>query len=187
VKNFHLIALATIALAGTPALAAGPNLTFRGDTSGAPIFHRPQENGSNAPLMLDDFGNGVAYQAIKFTVLTSGEYAIIMSSGFDNMLGLYSGSFNPGSPLLNAIVYNDTYSGNDSGFATQLNTDTSYFAVATGYGTLDQGSYTLSFYGPGEVVIASTGAVPEPATWAMLIAGFGLVGATLRQRRTAIA
>jgi hypothetical protein len=27
------------------------------------------------------------------------------------------------------------------------------------------------------------GAVPEPATWAMMIAGFGLAGASLRQRR----
>lgn len=30
-----------------------------------------------------------------------------------------------------------------------------------------------------------TGAVPEPATWAMMILGFGLVGATLRRRRGA--
>jgi len=30
-------------------------------------------------------------------------------------------------------------------------------------------------------------AVPEPASWAMLIAGFGLVGATLRRRRTVLA
>lgn len=30
-----------------------------------------------------------------------------------------------------------------------------------------------------------TGAVPEPATWAMMILGFGLVGAALRQRRGA--
>lgn len=29
--------------------------------------------------------------------------------------------------------------------------------------------------------------VPEPATWAMMITGFGLMGATLRRRRTAIA
>ncbi len=28
-----------------------------------------------------------------------------------------------------------------------------------------------------------TGAVPEPATWAMMLAGFGLVGATVRRRR----
>jgi len=29
----------------------------------------------------------------------------------------------------------------------------------------------------------TTGAVPEPSTWAMLIAGFGLVGAVVRRRR----
>jgi|GEM_PF-1302518 len=32
----------------------------------------------------------------------------------------------------------------------------------------------------------STGAVPEPASWALMIAGFGLAGATLRQRRGAL-
>ncbi|QMW24536.1 PEP-CTERM sorting domain-containing protein [Sandaracinobacteroides saxicola] len=31
------------------------------------------------------------------------------------------------------------------------------------------------------------GAVPEPATWAMMIAGFGLVGAATRRRRTMVA
>jgi hypothetical protein len=34
---------------------------------------------------------------------------------------------------------------------------------------------------------ASLFAVPEPGTWAMLIAGFGLVGATQRRRRAVIA
>jgi hypothetical protein len=39
----------------------------------------------------------------------------------------------------------------------------------------------LSFYGTeaGEIV-------PEPATWAMMIAGFGLVGAAMRRRRIAV-
>ncbi len=36
-------------------------------------------------------------------------------------------------------------------------------------------------------VTSPTGAVPEPATWAMLIAGFGLVGFTARRRRGAAA
>lgn len=31
-----------------------------------------------------------------------------------------------------------------------------------------------------------TGAVPEPASWALLIAGFGLTGAVARRRRTAV-
>lgn len=33
----------------------------------------------------------------------------------------------------------------------------------------------------------NNGTVPEPASWAMLIAGFGLVGAAMRRRRDAVA
>ncbi|WP_409049594.1 PEPxxWA-CTERM sorting domain-containing protein [Sandarakinorhabdus sp.] len=40
----------------------------------------------------------------------------------------------------------------------------------------------LSSFGWDDVTIG-TGAVPEPASWAMLIAGFGLVGAAARRRR----
>jgi len=37
----------------------------------------------------------------------------------------------------------------------------------------------------GQVDLRSTaGAIPEPATWAMLITGFGLVGAAARRRQT---
>ncbi len=34
---------------------------------------------------------------------------------------------------------------------------------------------------------AAAGGVPEPASWALMIAGFGLAGAALRRRRTALA
>ena len=39
----------------------------------------------------------------------------------------------------------------------------------------------------GRVEPPATGAVPEPESWAMLIAGFGLVGAAMRRRRIALA
>ncbi|THD58170.1 MAG: PEP-CTERM sorting domain-containing protein [Phenylobacterium sp.] len=35
--------------------------------------------------------------------------------------------------------------------------------------------------------IASARGVPEPATWTMLIAGFGMVGAALRRRAGTLA
>ena len=35
-------------------------------------------------------------------------------------------------------------------------------------------------------VTAATAAVPEPATWGLMIAGFGLVGAAMRRRQTAV-
>lgn len=37
------------------------------------------------------------------------------------------------------------------------------------------------------VKLGYNGAVPEPATWAMMIVGFGLVGAAVRRRKTAVA
>jgi hypothetical protein len=40
--------------------------------------------------------------------------------------------------------------------------------------------------GTGTVVV-QIGSVPEPASWALMIAGFGLVGASLRRRRAAVA
>ena len=50
-----------------------------------------------------------------------------------------------------------------------------------GWPTQFTGTYTLgSATGTGTFNIA---AVPEPATWAMMIAGFGLVGGSLRSRR----
>lgn len=53
------------------------------------------------------------------------------------------------------------------------------------------GSYVFTFTGtrPGASAVASQlkllalPAVPEPSTWALLVAGFGLVGAVLRRRR----
>ena len=37
------------------------------------------------------------------------------------------------------------------------------------------------------VVVSSVGGVPEPASWALLIAGFGFTGAAMRRRRSAVA
>jgi hypothetical protein len=47
----------------------------------------------------------------------------------------------------------------------------------------------LIAHGPGAPGVQNmvTGGVPEPATWTMLIGGFGLAGAALRRRRRAVA
>lgn len=46
--------------------------------------------------------------------------------------------------------------------------------------------YPVDETGPGGGG-GQTGAIPEPATWAMMIAGFGLAGAALRARRRLVA
>lgn len=60
--------------------------------------------------------------------------------------------------------------------------------------TLDDAGniYLVSDDGDGEnqsylVKLSYTGAVPEPASWAMMIAGFGVAGVAMRRRKVAVA
>jgi hypothetical protein len=46
--------------------------------------------------------------------------------------------------------------------------------------TILKGTFLLS---SGFVTISSVAAVPEPATWAMMLVGFGMMGGALRYRR----
>jgi hypothetical protein len=66
------------------------------------------------------------------------------------------------------------------GFNQFLFRGVSYSDSTLIYGMRFGGSYILATGTPN-------GVVPEPASWAMLIAGFGLVGATLRRRRAVAA
>ncbi len=67
-------------------------------------------------------------------------------------------------------------------------------ATGTAYLNIDSAFYTVNLatgatrfvdtIGSGPLIgITATGAVPEPATWGMMLAGFGIVGSTLRRRR----
>lgn len=52
--------------------------------------------------------------------------------------------------------------------------------------------FTRTFDNTGDTIgldnfVSATGAVPEPASWAMLVAGFGLAGAAMRRRRSVLA
>jgi PEP-CTERM motif len=73
--------------------------------------------------------------------------------------------------------------------------NTSFYTTGEVHGVLKfAGTFTsLSFtdtaenwhgFTVGVDSLAPTNAVPEPASWAMLIAGFGLTGAAMRRRRT---
>jgi hypothetical protein len=53
-----------------------------------------------------------------------------------------------------------------------------YVISATAFGKSESASPTITLTGVG---------VPEPATWAMMILGFGGVGAVMRQRRRGVA
>lgn len=71
-----------------------------------------------------------------------------------------------------------------------LSNGSAFFDVTTG-GTVTNSRFSAYPYNWNQGLVTgfneATGAVPEPATWAMMIAGFGLVGASLRRRKASAA
>jgi hypothetical protein len=101
------------------------------------------------------------------------------STHFDNYI--FDNEFVPGSGLSEnglligsgLMLYNFGFFDDGSG------QNNHYYALSSAIGA--PGRSVLASFGNGTIA-----AVPEPAQWTLMVAGFGLVGATLRRRRTTI-
>jgi PEP-CTERM motif len=104
--------------------------------------------------------------------------------GFDVTLASFStGSVNLAAGtyylvLQNAVTANNDFAYWDINNGPSVAYDNAHGAVD---GYLFDGSNSNSFQ------ILETAGVPEPASWALMIGGFGLAGASLRRRRSAVA
>lgn len=170
------------ALLATPAAAQ----TFTGDTTGAATYNRTLSG--SPPPGYSAVGTAVQYNVLSFSVTAGGSYDFLLTgvdpAGWDTFLTLYSGSFDPSAGLTNALIANDDFPTIGlSGFSYALDTGTSYFAVVSGFGNDDAGAWDLQITGPGTAILS--GAIPEPATWGLMILGFGAVGGAMRARRKA--
>jgi len=102
--------------------------------------------------------------------------------GFPNFPTTTSGTFSQLFNLLDPTIYT-------SGFLTGFGGGTAAGAEAAllaGFvaGTAYSNIHNAQF--PGGEIRGQLHAVPEPASWALMILGFGAVGATLRRRRATI-
>lgn len=175
-------------------LTPGNNLiTGTIDTYGAAVGPHGERTNPDADYMTFTVPNGYALTRFMVSDGTS-----IMTSPRDDLLflGLASGgqvnvnpSFTSATGLLGWTLVSQSELGSDIlpaiGAATYPG-----FPVpgATGFtGPLYAGTYTLWLEDGDEAAHYSfnaiTAAVPEPATWAMMILGFGMIGASLRYRR----
>ena len=171
-----LLALAFFAFASTA--QADSIHTITGDTTGAAIFNRPVEDLSG----LSAVGTNVSFNQFSFTVSAAGEYSFLTTAAFDSFVFLYRPSFDPSSPLTNALIGNDDLLGTTtSGFVTNLDADTPYVLVITGYEGFEYGQYSTTIGGPGAVTVS---AVPEPATYALMVLGLGVVGLARRRAKS---
>jgi hypothetical protein len=139
-------------------------------------------------------GNGT-YDYYRFMVATAGSRGIFdidYALNFDGLdFDAYLNVFDAGGTSLRANDDASTTNGAggsvhgfDSYLTYTFNNAGTYFARVGNCCVSPQSSgngYELQVSIQNHALTA--GAVPEPATWAMMIGGFGLAGATLRRRR----
>ena len=109
---------------------------------------------------------------------TSLTYTLYDASPAINSFQTYTGATGIYNDLGTGTVYGQaTYSSTPGVVSIVLNQ-----AAIDAYNAAGDGAQAFAIGGA-----LSAGAVPEPANWAMLIAGFGLVGAAARRRNAALA
>ena len=119
-------------------------------------------------------GNPAATNLYSFTTTISSITNNYLHADFSNIL-LGSGTYFIGMSGLGYNIGQDLFS--DSSIPNKL-------VLLQGDAIPVRNGFVSAFRVYGDAPIA---AVPEPATWAMIIAGFGLVGGTMRRRSTKIA
>ncbi|HMJ06002.1 MAG TPA: PEPxxWA-CTERM sorting domain-containing protein [Chthoniobacterales bacterium] len=110
------------------------------------------------------------------------------SSYFDlqNVAGTYNGS---PATFADIFFFTGSFDGGFAATGVNLNlVGTQLFTGTLTNPTFKLGTFALcdcSFGTPNYSLSITSGAVPEPATWAMMLIGFGAIGLTMRRRKTA--
>ena len=209
-KCFALICL-TIAAAATPAFAAKP--VGNGGGAAPPVGLRACAFTDVSPTALacSGFfaGNLLSGNARNIAAQRAGLNSIGLTwdgqfsdvTKINSLGGLTTVNFSTADQNPLARLYGDTWVGfhfgNGAGLGGNATAFYKFNAGTTGLASfllnIQKGSSGAVLYrtgvapGPGGGTGGGTGAVPEPASWAMMIAGFGLVGASMRRRRPAVA
>ena len=85
---------------------------------------------------------------------------------------------------VNGTPYTYNYSGSTGFGFLGITTDTAFSSLTITTSKNNDSLFDNVRFG---TLAAGTPAVPEPATWAMMVAGFGLAGGALRRRRAQVA
>ncbi len=185
---------------GTGVCGNGSQLgTSHGSTAEVAVSYLASGNSGSQPFAsfwttgYGDISN-VIYANIASSTLA---VAFAPTSGFEvRLLGFTAGCF-----LGRSDCQSLPYSVSSAGFSTIAGTATPTGAIAdiVSVNSAWSGSAISLLIGPNMFngaldniafesrAIVTGGVVPEPASWAMLIAGFGLIGAVARRRRMLLA
>lgn len=182
----HSLSAEYAAMAATGALTSGqwtPNdATLTGTSSGLNVFN------------IDGSRYGSLY-ALSFAGPGTGAIVNISGASFSNFVNINFGNLQADQVLFNFFDANSVYMG---GFNFKGSILAPNARVQLQGGSVTGSVIGNSFYSEGTNIGGAAfsgltvddqvaGAVPEPATWAMMILGFGLIGGAMRRRRGQIA
>lgn len=172
-----------MALGAASAAQATPLLTLINPVSSTPTTYSLSFVATGTSSVLSDGG----YQLPRFTQFTSN--SVVALTGGPNLLSQVW-AFTPAASGSDTSQYSDGTSVNALNFGgvTEGSYDVYSQIIATTPGASYVYSFTISPFAGNpdgffvDVTNIVTGAVPEPATWAMMLAGFGMIGFAARRR-----
>lgn len=172
-KSTVLACALTATCLASPASAAQFLFTF--DSEGVDV------TGTLTTTDVPDALGAVEITAASGTASGFGAITLIARQGFagnDNLLFPGTGQ------LLSANGFSFSAAGLNANlfFSTALGSFVLFGSTATSTGALGIGTFAVT-----PVVTDPVPAIPEPSTWALMLLGFGLVGAALRRPRIASA
>lgn len=172
---------------GKTLLAATALLSAASANAAVLIFNADAYNGSNT----------LGQQLVQSwnVILPPGQ--VIVSANFSSTFGNDTvpstavGAVTVGGVTVATCIVDAACNDSPTGFPTPI----SYNFLASEFGSLlgnidlvyDRTGCCLPRLGASQLTITTAAPVPEPANWALLIAGFGLVGAAMRRRALAAA
>lgn len=157
-------------LASSPAAAFPLLFSFTGQNFGGPITASFQLDSNPTPSRVND-------QAI----IQSGQIF------FDNVSGIFNGNAETASSISfgTNLLSQFQISGTSLGFA-QFGGQT-VFSGSLSNPVFAPGTFNFTGFTRGTLTVSEvTAAVPEPATWAMMIGGFALVGSSMRRKKMSL-
>jgi opacity protein-like surface antigen len=197
-KAFVLVAASIVALASPAGAATIASEDFEAGATGW-SDNTTETPGANAGGFTRHLGrHGVGATTSKAFTLSGGQTSVnvafdwyrldswdgelflaTVTDGVNTFTSSSAGLFNDGGPT---NIYNPSWTDRK----TQISFDFATTATSltlTFSSTLNQ-DFTDESWGVDNLLITdnSAGGVPEPASWAMMIAGFGLLGAAARRR-----
>ena len=201
-KNLMLLAIAGATLAATPALAAkpsstpGPRSCSNTDISPTALACSGFVGGN---LLNGNSGNVTAQQTALASLGLAWDGNFGNVSKITSLGGLTTVNFSTAEQNPISRLYGDTWIGlhfgNGAGLGGQA---TGFYKFNAGLAGLQSFLLNITQGSSGAIVYKTgtappppppppppPGGVPEPASWAMLIVGFGLTGAAMRRRKAA--